>query len=186
MTAGARGGWGGCGRRGYAAAVATRTPTRPRPSSRSSGRPPARRPARRRPAQRARRGPGLPVGLARALARIVEGLWLVLAHAVGASVRHVGGGARDLDPAHRRDGLGLAALAGALVVAVGAWAGDGGPAGHALTAVVRTLVGSAVDVLPPVLVAAAWRLLRRPASDGPAGRVAIGWIAIGAGTLGVL
>src|SRR5438477_368367 len=100
--------------------------------------------------------------------------------------RHLGGGARELDPAHRRDGLGLGCLAGALVVAVGAWASAGGPVGHGVTVVLRTLVGSAVMLLPVVLAVAAWRLLRTPSDDAPKGRVAIGWIAIAVGLLGVL
>jgi S-DNA-T family DNA segregation ATPase FtsK/SpoIIIE len=113
-------------------------------------------------------------------------LWMMLAHVTGGVARHLGGGARDLDPAHRRDGLGLGCLAAALVVAVGAWASAGGPVGHGVTLVLRTLVGSAVMLLPLVLAVAAWRLLRTPAADAPKGRVAIGWIAICVGLLGVL
>ena len=111
---------------------------------------------------------------------------MLLAHGVGSLVRHLGGGARDLDPAHRRDGVGLAAIGAALVVAVGAWAGAGGPLGHGVTTVLRTLVGSAVLLLPIVLAVAGWRLLRRPATEEPRGRLAVGWIAIAAGILGVL
>jgi S-DNA-T family DNA segregation ATPase FtsK/SpoIIIE len=111
---------------------------------------------------------------------------MLLAHVTGGVVRHLGGGARDLDPAHRRDGLGFGCLAAALVVAVGAWASAGGPVGHGVTVVLRTLVGSAVMLLPLVLAVAAWRLLRTPSADAPKGRVAIGWIAISVGLLGVL
>ena len=64
-----------------------------------------------------RTGPG-PVALGlRALGRVLLGVWLGLAHAVGALVRRVGRSARDLDPAHRRDGLGLLLLGLALVTA---------------------------------------------------------------------
>src|SRR4051812_29383251 len=111
---------------------------------------------------------------------------MLCAHAIGGLVRHLGGGARDLDPAHRRDGLGLAAMAGALVVAVGAWAGAGGPVGHGVTAVLRYLVGSAVMLLPPLLGVVAWRLLRRPSTEEPRGRVVIGWVALAVGVLGIL
>src|SRR4051794_9200129 len=111
---------------------------------------------------------------------------MLCAHAIGGLVRHLGGGARDLDPAHRRDGLGLAAMAGALVVAVGAWAGAGGPLGHGVTSVLRYLVGSAVMLLPPLLGVVAWRLLRRPSTEEPRGRVVIGWVALTVGVLGVL
>jgi S-DNA-T family DNA segregation ATPase FtsK/SpoIIIE len=111
---------------------------------------------------------------------------MLVAHGVGALVRHLGGGARDLDPAHRRDGLGLAALAAALVVAVGAWGGAGGPFGHGVTTVLRTLAGSGVLLLPPVLAVAAWQLLRKPPAEEPRGRLLIGWVALTAGVLGVL
>src|SRR4051794_18835477 len=127
LTATPRGGWGQSDDRDYSPSVATRTPTRPRPSTRSGGarstsrsgssrRAPARSKARRRT------GPSLPVRIGRAFSRLLAALWMLCAHAIGGLVRHLGGGARDLDPAHRRDGLGLAAMAGALVVAVGAWA----------------------------------------------------------------
>jgi S-DNA-T family DNA segregation ATPase FtsK/SpoIIIE len=111
---------------------------------------------------------------------------MLLAHGIGAMVRSLGGGARDLDPAHRRDGIGLASLAAALVVAVGAWADAAGPFGHHLTTGLRTLIGSGVMILPVALVAGAVTFLRRPAPDAPRGRVVIGWIAVGAGYLGIL
>jgi S-DNA-T family DNA segregation ATPase FtsK/SpoIIIE len=111
---------------------------------------------------------------------------MLLAHAAGGIARHLGNGARDLEPAQRRDGVGLTALAAALVVAVGAWASAGGPVGHGVTIAVRTLVGSAVMVLPPLLGFAAWRLLRTPATDAPRGRSTVGWLAASLGALGVL
>src|SRR3954468_18611967 len=195
LVATPRGGWGQSDNRDYPPSVATRTPTRPRSSARSSGARSTTRPksrtssTRRAPARRSprrRSGPSLPVRLGRALSRLVAALWMLCAHAIGGLVRHLGGGARDLDPAHRRDGLGFGAMAGALVVAVGAWAGAGGPVGHGVTAVLRYLVGSAVMLLPPLLGVVAWRLLRRPSTEEPRGRVVIGWIALAIGVLGVL
>src|SRR3954451_20592644 len=188
----------------YAAPVATRTPTRQRTGARPSAGPesPARGGAgkRRAPAQRAasprrgtgrkpaarRHGPGLPARVLRAFGRLLAGLWMLLAHVVGGIARHLGGGARDLDPAHRRDGLGLACLASALVVGVGAWASAGGPFGHGVTVTLRTLVGSAVMVLPIVLALTAWRLLRKPSAEAPKRRATIGWVAVSVGLLGTL
>jgi S-DNA-T family DNA segregation ATPase FtsK/SpoIIIE len=111
---------------------------------------------------------------------------MLLAHAVGATARSLGGGARDLDAAHRRDGAGLASIAAALVIAVGAWADSAGPVGHDLTKVLRGLIGSGVMVLPVALVFAAITLLRRPAPDSPRGRAVVGWIAVAVGYLGIL
>jgi S-DNA-T family DNA segregation ATPase FtsK/SpoIIIE len=111
---------------------------------------------------------------------------MLLAHAVGGTVRHLGRGALALEREQRRDGVGLSCLAVALVVALGAWADSAGPVGHGLVVGLRGLIGSGVMLLPVVLVAAAWRLLRRPAADAPRGRAAVGWLLVAVGVLGTL
>jgi S-DNA-T family DNA segregation ATPase FtsK/SpoIIIE len=111
---------------------------------------------------------------------------MLLAHAVGGTIRHLGGGALALEREQRRDGVGLSCIAVALVVALGAWADAAGPVGHGLVVGLRVVIGSGVMLLPVVLVAAAWRLLRRPAPDAPRGRAAVGWLLVGVGVLGVL
>src|SRR5690242_3533805 len=95
---------------------------KPRPGA-SARKPPAKRPAARRPAQRkpAQRGPGPIATLFRALGLMISGLFRGLSHALGGITRATTGGAKDLDPAHRRDGLGLGLLAAALIAAGGAW-----------------------------------------------------------------
>jgi S-DNA-T family DNA segregation ATPase FtsK/SpoIIIE len=128
----------------------------------------------------------LPVRLLRAFGRLLAGLWMLLAHGVGAVARHLGGGARDLEPAQRRDGRGLAALGAALIVAVGAWAGAGGPLGHIVTVTLRELIGAGVVFVPLVLAVAGWRTLRRPPVEEPPGRAVLGWVAVTAGFLGIL
>src|SRR4051794_40803472 len=90
----------------------SRSGTRP-PSSRKqpSRRAPARRPSRartRRPAQRRSSTSGR---LLHGLGATLTALWNVLARTVGGLTRGLTGGAKDLDPAHRRDGLGLLLLA---------------------------------------------------------------------------
>ncbi len=122
----------------------------------------------------------------RALFRAAQGLWALLAHAVGAAVRTLGAGARDLDPAHRRDGAGLAAIAAALVTAVAVWWHGGGVLGMLTAAVVRGAVGSAAALVPLLLLAMAWRLLRRPSDPGSRGRLAIGWLFVAGGVLGLV
>lgn len=49
--------------------------------------------------------------------RLIRALWLGLAHAVGAVFRGIGQGARNLDPAHRKDGVALLLLGLGLIVA---------------------------------------------------------------------
>jgi len=124
--------------------------------------------------------------LVRALYRMVRGMWLLVARAVGGSVRAVGYGARDLDPAHRRDGAGLAAFGTALVVAVAIWWHAGGPAGSVVATVVRGAVGSAAALLPALLILAGWRLLRHAPDLERRGRMVIGGLATGVGVVGLL
>ena len=126
------------------------------------------------------------VVLVRAVVRAVRGLWALLARAVGSSARTVGVSARDLDPAHRRDGAGLAALSAALVTAVAVWLDGGGVLGSVVAAVVRGSVGSAAPVVPLVLAGLAWRMLRQPADPESRGRLIVGWSFLTAGTLGLI
>jgi S-DNA-T family DNA segregation ATPase FtsK/SpoIIIE len=111
---------------------------------------------------------------------------MLLAHGVGGTVRHLGRGALSLEREQRRDGLGLSCIAVALIVALGAWADSAGPVGHYLTVGLRGLIGSGVMLLPVVLAASAWQLLRRPSPDAPRGRAAVGWLLVGVGVLGIL
>src|SRR6478609_8516897 len=61
--------------------------------------------------------------------KLVRALWLGVAHAVGAVFRGIGNGAKNLDPAHRKDGVALLLLALALIVAAGTWSSLRGPVG---------------------------------------------------------
>jgi len=150
-----------------------------------TNRSPAARPAAARtPASRARRGPSLPVRLLRALPRLVTGLWGLLAKGVGGAVRALGGA--RVDPAHRRDGVGLAVLGLALLAAAGIWWSAGGPVGRWIADASRAAVGSGALALPVLLAAGAVVLLRKPADPPARGRLVVGWAALGAGLLGLV
>ncbi|MGC1284783.1 MAG: DNA translocase FtsK 4TM domain-containing protein, partial [Streptosporangiaceae bacterium] len=116
----------------------------------------------------------------------VSGVWMALAHTVGATVRAFGRHARDLDPAHRRDGVGLAALGLAIIVAAVTWFRLGGAVGHGLSAVVRSGFGSAAWVVPLLLGLLAWRYLRHPDRNADTARMIIGWTALIIGVLGLV
>jgi S-DNA-T family DNA segregation ATPase FtsK/SpoIIIE len=108
-----------------------------------------------------------------------------VASGVGGVSRAAGSSARDLDPAHRRDGVGLILLIGALLSAAGAW-WHAGRAGNALADLVEGLFGRGAMVLPVVLTIGGIRVLRHPSSTGGRGRLLVGWSTLGLGSLGVL
>jgi DNA segregation ATPase FtsK/SpoIIIE, S-DNA-T family len=113
-------------------------------------------------------------------------VWLGIAHVIGGTVRHIGHTARDLDPEHRRDGAGLAIIGLAVVTAAAVWWDMPTTAGEALRTVVTGSVGSLGWAVPVLLVAIAWRNLRHPDRNGPAGRQVIGWGSILFGVLGLV
>ncbi|GAB3657506.1 DNA translocase FtsK [Nocardioides korecus] len=121
-----------------------------------------------------------------ALARVVVAAWLGLAHLVGGAVRGMGRGAAELEPEHRRDGAGLFLLGLAVVVAGAVWWQLPGSLGDAVRAVVAGSVGLVAWLVPVLLVFVAWRNLRDPERNGPAGRQVIGWGALLVGVLGIV
>ncbi|MEU6527001.1 DNA translocase FtsK [Streptomyces sp. NPDC046924] len=118
------------------------------------------------------------------LYRLVRALWLGLAHAVGAVFRGIGQGARNLDPAHRKDGLALLLLGIGLVVAAGTWADLEGPVGDLVEILVTGAFGR-LDLLVPILIGVvAVRLIRHPEKPEANGRIVIGLSALLIGVLG--
>ncbi len=121
--------------------------------------------------------------------RAIIGVWMALAHAVGWVVRAAGrqaATAKELDPAHRRDGLGLLALGLGLVLAVAVWFDAAGPAGFYLARSVRTAIGALSAALPLLLVAAAFRLMRYPPDPAHRGRHIVGWTSLVLGAVGLM
>lgn len=123
--------------------------------------------------------PALPV-------RMVKGVWMGCAHLVGGTARHIGRGARDLDPAHRRDGIAFALLAFAVVVAAREWWNLSGTAGDAVHSVVAGTFGRVGVVVPVVLVYVAVRLMRHPDRVQANSRIGIGLTAIALAVCGIL
>ncbi len=109
-----------------------------------------------------------------------------LAHVTGGAARRVGRSARELDPAHRRDGAGLALVGLGVVVAAAVWWDLPGATGRTVRAVVTGSVGVLAFAVPLLLALAAWRTLRHPDRNGPAGRQVIGWTALLLGVLGLV
>ena len=121
-----------------------------------------------------------------ALGRGVAAIWLGLAHAVGAATRRIGKTARDLEPEHRRDGVGLFLFGLAVVCAAAVWWQLPGGLMHGVRTVVTGSFGKVGWLVPLMLVWIGWRNLRDPQTNGPAGRQVVGWVALGLGVLGVV
>ncbi|HET6257723.1 DNA translocase FtsK 4TM domain-containing protein [Pseudonocardia sp.] len=151
---------------------AARKPAARKPAARST----ARRPAARKPAPR--RGPDLIDRGIDAVGRGIAGL--------GRSLGRVVGRARELDPAHRRDGLGVAFLVVAVVSAAGIWWGAGGPVGRALSATVGYVVGLGAAVLPVLLAVVGVALMATQPHPEARPRVAVGSLLLVLGVLGLV
>ncbi|MDP1877526.1 MAG: DNA translocase FtsK [Actinomycetota bacterium] len=149
-------------------------------AGRGAGKAPARRPAARRPA---RPGP-IPRAVA-AIGRVLRAIWLGIAHVLGGTARALGRGARDLDPAHRRDGLGLALVAAAAVLVAATWFGVDGWFVSWASMVTTALIGSLDWIVPVLLLALAWRFLRHPEDNATTGRLAIGTSAVLVSVIGL-
>ncbi|RZB16229.1 DNA translocase FtsK [Streptomyces sp. F001] len=116
--------------------------------------------------------------------RLVRAIWLGVAHAVGAVFRGIGQGAKNLDPAHRKDGIALLLLGLALIVAAGTWSNLRGPVGDLVEILVTGAFGR-LDLLVPVLLAViAVRFIRHPEQPEANGRIVIGLSALVIGVLG--
>ncbi len=116
--------------------------------------------------------------------KLVRAVWLGTAHAVGAVFRGIGQGARNLDPAHRKDGIALLLLGLALIVAAGTWSNLRGPVGDLVEMLVTGAFGR-LDLLVPILLTViAVRFMRHPEKPEANGRIVIGLSALVIGLLG--
>ncbi|MCV7136289.1 DNA translocase FtsK [Mycobacterium hodleri] len=152
----------------------------------SSSKPRARttRPAapRRKPAPR--RNPS-PVAVAgSAIGKGARASWLMLAKGAGSTARSVGR-ARELEPGHRRDGIALGLLALAVVLAASSWFDAARPVGGWIDSVVRTVIGSAVVLLPLALIAVAILLMRTEPHPEARPRLVLGTSMIALPVLGL-
>ncbi|MCX4765415.1 DNA translocase FtsK [Streptomyces sp. NBC_01275] len=141
-------------------------------------------PARKAAAKKAAPAPKPAPNPTGGIYRLVRALWLGLAHAVGAVFRGIGNGAKNLDPAHRKDGVALLLFGVALIVAAGTWADLRGPVGDLVEILVTGAFGR-LDLLVPILLAViAVRFIRHPEKPEANGRIVIGLSALVIGVLG--
>ncbi len=105
---------------------------------------------------------------------------------MGAIARSIGSSAKELEPAQRRDGVGFGLLGVSIIVAASVWWQIPGRVGSTIRTVSAGSVGILAWAIPVLLVVIAWRTLRHPDRNGPAGRQIIGWSAIVGGVLGLV
>ncbi|WP_447009376.1 DNA translocase FtsK [Saccharothrix hoggarensis] len=111
-------------------------------------------------------------------------VWGLLGRGVGSIVRAVGRG-KELDPAHRRDGLALVLISLAVITAAGVWWQAGGPVGRWVDVAVRSSVGGPSVIVPALLLAVGVALMRTDPNPEARPRLVIGSILVTVGFLGM-
>ena len=101
-----------------------------------------------------------------------------VAHLTGGAVRRVGSSARDLEPEHRRDGIGFALIGLAFVVAAREWWGVEGVVGDVIHAVVAGTLGRIGYSVPLVLLLFGLYFLRGPRDEGVTNRLVVGTVVL--------
>jgi DNA segregation ATPase FtsK/SpoIIIE, S-DNA-T family len=108
----------------------------------------------------------------------------MLAKGTGSTARSVGR-AREIDPGHRRDGIALALLGIAVVIAASSWFDAARPVGAWVDSGVRIFIGSAVVVLPLVMAAIAVLLMRTEPNPEARPRLVLGAAMVALPALGL-
>jgi S-DNA-T family DNA segregation ATPase FtsK/SpoIIIE len=109
---------------------------------------------------------------------------MMVAKGAGTTARSVGR-ARDLEPGHRRDGIALGLLGLAVVLVASSWFDAARPVGGWIDTVVRAVIGSAVVLMPILLIAIAVVLMRTEPNPEARPRLILGAAMIGLPALGL-
>jgi len=142
-------------------------------------------PRKKAPARKpAKQGPGLVGGAGVAVGRASRAAWLMLAKGAGSTARSVGR-AHDIEPGHRRDGVALALIGVAVIVAAGSWFDAARPVGAWIDTALRVLVGGAVVVLPVLIAVIAVSLMRTEPNPETRPRLILGAVMVGLPVLGL-
>ncbi|MEU3650312.1 DNA translocase FtsK 4TM domain-containing protein [Lentzea sp. NPDC034063] len=154
--------------------MAGRTGTSRKTTSRGKApaKPRARSTASRKPAPRKKSGGA------------ISAVWGALGRGVGSLVRTVSR-SKDLDPEHRRDGLGLLLIALAVITGAGVWWQAGGPVGQWVDVAVRSSVGFPAVIVPVVLLGIGVTLMRTDPKPDARPRLIIGSLLLMIGVLGM-
>ncbi|QSB07046.1 DNA translocase FtsK 4TM domain-containing protein [Natronoglycomyces albus] len=119
----------------------------------------------------------------------LRGLWNGTARSFGwaaRSVRKEAASARDIDPAYRRDGLGLLLIAFAIVLATTLWFDVTGFIGEHVAFGLKWIIGHGATALPLLLIIWAIRTMRQVPPEEAHGRAIVGWGCMWLSSLGLL
>jgi S-DNA-T family DNA segregation ATPase FtsK/SpoIIIE len=129
---------------------------------------------------------GTVTGIVTGMGHLLRGCWLAAAHLAGGAVRGIGHGSAT-EPGLRRDGVGLALLAAAGLVAAAVWWDGSAPGLDLIQDVVAGSVGRLAYAVPLVLAWLGLATLRDPARvQRHAGQQLVGLGLLTAGTAGLL
>ena len=124
-------------------------------------------------------------GIGSSIMRGLAAIWRGLAKFLGKTIRLVAKGAKDLDPAHQRDGFAFLLLILALMAAAGTWFDGGNVVGRALASFFYGGFGRMGVFTPLVLGYFAFRLFHSPDKKRATGRIMVGTSALLLSTTGI-
>ncbi|MBM3656070.1 MAG: DNA translocase FtsK [Actinobacteria bacterium] len=125
-------------------------------------------------------------GIASSIAGGFGFAWSAIARSFGASIRFIARGAKDLEPEHQRDGIGLVLLIVALLAAATSWWQLDNAFGRAAHAFFYGGFGR-VAILTPILFGySAFRLFRAPQDKAANGRITIGSLLLVLSSTGLI
>jgi S-DNA-T family DNA segregation ATPase FtsK/SpoIIIE len=113
-------------------------------------------------------------GIIASIASGLRALWRAMAKTLGAAIRTVTRSARDLDPEHQRDGVGLLLLISALISAAASWWHLDNLFGRAAYSFFYGAVGRLAILTPVLLAFFAFRFFKSPDDKAANGRIIIG------------
>ena len=124
-------------------------------------------------------------GIVSSIMRGLAAIWRGLAKFLGKSIRFVAKGAKDLDPAHQRDGFAFLLLILAIMAAAGTWFDGGNVVGRALESFFYGGFGRMGVFTPLVLGYFAFRFFHSPQEKAATGRIVVGAFALLLSTTGI-
>ncbi len=110
--------------------------------------------------------------------RILGTIWQSVARAIGGVVRFITRGAKDMDPAHQRDGFAFLFFIAAMIAAATIWRELNNFFGHAMRSFFYGGFGRLALLIPIVFIYFAFRLFRSPDDKSGNGRITIGSLLI--------